>query len=169
MDEEAIARLRQEYDKRWRDKKRLRPVCKFKGCLVRISPRKEFCQKHIIQNARTDKISKGICVVCGTRPVREGILSCSKCSYQKILSKRVRMIRSIDPSQGLKWYDDKLLEQKGLCAICNSNLVKPYIDHDHLRGILRGLLCSNCNVGLGHFKDDPEHLKRASNYIEKYK
>ena len=50
------------------------------------------------------------------------------------------------------------------CQICGSeeNLV---IDHSHQSGRIRGMLCSNCNKGLGFFKDNPALLQRASDYV----
>ena len=71
-------------------------------------------------------------------------------------------------------YDQRLKDQDGKCAICGTE--KPYnqegknfaIDHDHKKGIIRGLLCHGCNVGLGHFKDDPSLLQRAIDYLGKY-
>jgi len=40
-----------------------------------------------------------------------------------------------------------------------------HVDHDHITGALRGLLCSACNTGLGFFRDHPELLKRAIEYL----
>ena len=55
--------------------------------------------------------------------------------------------------------------QKGLCAICSQE--KPLrIDHCHVKGNVRGLLCHNCNVALGLLKEDPQVFKRAAFYIE---
>jgi hypothetical protein len=63
---------------------------------------------------------------------------------------------------------DKLFkEQKGLCAICKDS-TKLVVDHDHKTGIIRGLLCRNCNIGLGNMKDSPDILRAASLYIAKY-
>ncbi len=42
-------------------------------------------------------------------------------------------------------------------------------DHDHKTGVLRGRICLDCNRGLGAFKDDPELLRAAATYIEKYR
>lgn len=62
-------------------------------------------------------------------------------------------------------YNNLLTIQNSLCAICfaKADLV---IDHDHNTGKVRGLLCSNCNLGLGLFKEDLNLLKHAHNYLE---
>jgi hypothetical protein len=41
------------------------------------------------------------------------------------------------------------------------------IDHDHTTGAVRGVLCHSCNLALGHFKDDPERLLRAAQYLSR--
>jgi hypothetical protein len=40
------------------------------------------------------------------------------------------------------------------------------VDHDHITGKVRGLLCNDCNLGIGHFKDNIEKLKLAIKYLE---
>ena len=42
------------------------------------------------------------------------------------------------------------------------------LDHSHTTDIVRGFICHDCNIGLGKFKDDPELLKKAIEYLEKY-
>lgn len=58
--------------------------------------------------------------------------------------------------------------QNGVCAICDNKPVSDsrlHIDHDHSSGIVRGLLCSPCNLGLGNFLDNPKLLMRAIEYL----
>jgi hypothetical protein len=57
--------------------------------------------------------------------------------------------------------------QAGLCLICLRELGdKPHVDHDHKTGDVRGVLCFNCNGGLGQFGDDSLLLKRAAGYLD---
>jgi hypothetical protein len=58
--------------------------------------------------------------------------------------------------------------QKGLCAICKSKPKKLCIDHDHITGKVRGLLCNPCNQGLGHLRDNITNLISAINYLKGY-
>jgi hypothetical protein len=66
--------------------------------------------------------------------------------------------------------DAILKRQGGGCAICGhsdtSNYkVFPAIDHCHTTKRVRGVLCGNCNKGIGLFKDDPARLERAASYL----
>lgn len=56
----------------------------------------------------------------------------------------------------------------GICGSFNPGASKKYfsVDHNHKTGKTRGLLCHDCNAGLGMFKDDPISLKSAINYLE---
>lgn len=49
------------------------------------------------------------------------------------------------------------------CIICG--LSAEVVDHDHISKRIRGSLCHRCNMGLGHFKDDPELLELAAMYL----
>jgi len=59
--------------------------------------------------------------------------------------------------------------QGGVCKICKksdtSKKRKLHVDHNHLTGVVRGLLCHNCNVGLGAFRDSKTNLQNALDYI----
>lgn len=54
--------------------------------------------------------------------------------------------------------------QGGVCMICLRASAE-HVDHDHLTGERRGILCFNCNVALGQFRDDPWVLRRAIEYL----
>lgn len=60
--------------------------------------------------------------------------------------------------------------QKGRCAICGTHQTDLKrvlcVDHDHATGKVRGLLCSNCNHGLGQFRDSVGFLASAIKYLE---
>ena len=77
----------------------------------------------------------------------------------------------------LEEYNVILKKQNYKCAICecneyenrwtNKNNNLPFVvDHCHTTGIIRGLLCDNCNLMVGHAKNNIETLKKAINYLE---
>jgi hypothetical protein len=55
--------------------------------------------------------------------------------------------------------------QGGHCLICLRRRAL-HVDHDHVSGDTRGLICFRCNGGLGQFKDDPEVIRAAVDYLE---
>ncbi len=66
-------------------------------------------------------------------------------------------------------YCDLLTQQANVCAIClgvdeDKRLA---VDHCHATGRVRGLLCQNCNHGVGKFKDSPARLRCAADYLER--
>lgn len=74
-------------------------------------------------------------------------------------------------------FDSMLEKQNGVCAICKQESKSSlHIDHDHnccpgkkvCGKCVRGLLCSNCNNGLGRFKDSVESLGNAMDYLKTY-
>jgi hypothetical protein len=71
-------------------------------------------------------------------------------------------------------YNRLLIAQNGKCAICGSGVggqragksKRLAVDHCHSTGVVRGLLCEQCNTGLGKFRDDPEILQAAVKYLK---
>lgn len=73
----------------------------------------------------------------------------------------------------LEDYDRAFVAQNGKCAICknpprntNSKNKHLHVDHDHLTGVVRGLLCDHCNRMLGLALDSAETLRNAATYLE---
>lgn len=69
-------------------------------------------------------------------------------------------------------YNQLLISQNGCCLICkrheNELAYKLHVDHCHINGKVRALLCFNCNQGLGNFKDSIGLLISASEYLKFY-
>lgn len=79
---------------------------------------------------------------------------------------------------GLAWEEFESLysEQDGLCAICTkpmnfmgsreTRMTNACVDHCHSTGKIRGLLCTSCNLGIGHFQDTTLFLEGAIRYLK---
>ena len=77
-------------------------------------------------------------------------------------------------------YFEILLRQDSACAICKiefdflgvsgvkSNISRACVDHDHITGKVRGILCNSCNHGLGYFFDVPQWIQLSANYLKEY-
>jgi len=68
-------------------------------------------------------------------------------------------------------YNELFAKQQGKCAICGihqTELKKTlHVDHCHKTEKIRGLLCSNCNTGIGLLQEDIENLQCAILYLNK--
>lgn len=68
-----------------------------------------------------------------------------------------------------KWFNKQWMKQQAQCAVCGKVFCgDDCIDHNHNTNQLRGLLCSGCNLGIGHLKDSMEVCHNAVKYLEKY-
>jgi hypothetical protein len=66
--------------------------------------------------------------------------------------------------------DRMLATQGGRCAVCreafgHTRLNRPNVDHDHVTGRVRGLLCLKCNTGIGHLGDSVSSVAKAAAYL----
>lgn len=69
-----------------------------------------------------------------------------------------------------EWYDEKLLEQDGRCAICRTPVgkIRFCVDHDHKTGKIRGLLCRACNFAIHKGERDMGWFSDALAYLKLY-
>ena len=65
------------------------------------------------------------------------------------------------------WVDEQLSKQSNKCAgcLCDFSEIREYVDHSHVTGKLRGLLCNDCNLVLGRARDSIETLRRLADYL----
>lgn len=121
-----------------------------------------------------------------TNKTRGYAWECKECKKKRKLEKQASMSKEEWYLQNRKYYlksaygisledYNKLLKQhEHKCAICGCDEVDSvhgvlHVDHCHITGKLRGLLCQQCNTALGKFKDSEEILEKAKEYLRKYK
>lgn len=95
---------------------------------------------------------------------------CRRC----VLDRNIKKNRGL--SGGIDEYEKIALEQNSKCAICkqeNTSVTndrtqkrKLAVDHCHKTGKFRGIICVHCNSGLGYFRDNPEYLQSAIEYLK---
>lgn len=134
-----------------------------------------------------DKVSAmATCTRCGKRKPAwafrrdadklNGLSSwCEECHKRSTQSWRERNRKRTRAEARLRRYgaDPRAVEtafelQEGRCAICGEPALtvdELEVDHNHETGELRGLLCSDCNRGLGSFRDSRGALQRANGYL----
>lgn len=133
-----------------------------------------LCKECAINPCRA--INKTLCTACDTTKSREGYHARKGTTSgynQSVSSYKANLKRK----WGMSISDFDLLYDKtgGICPICSAYMHKPpskehrattaCVDHCHITGKIRGVICRTCNLGLGYFKDDPESLKLASAYL----
>ena len=105
------------------------------------------------QLSSTLQIKKG-----GRTYTRKPISQCIQCVKERDLQRKYGI--------SMEEFTTMQVEQKGLCKM-GCGKIGSHVDHSHSSGRVRGLLCSNCNTGLGLFNDNPELLRNAAEYVEK--
>jgi hypothetical protein len=106
---------------------------------------------------------------------------CKKKRRSELRKKEVQYHKELDFKSDLKknygisfeQYQEMYTKQKGNCACCGQHESafkrKLHVDHCHKTKQVRGLLCTQCNPGIGYFQESIERLKMAITYLEKFK
>lgn len=138
---------------------------------------KEKRKEYHLKNKKIDNENNRLYYINNKDKIREKVLS-RKDEVKKVKNlwyiknrekiKNEKIIKKYNIT--LEDYNNLLLKQDNCCAICKINvkdLKKSLnIDHDHITSKVRGLLCSNCNTGIGLFKDNKKILLEAINYLK---
>lgn len=161
-----------------------RGMCSVEGC-GRPHQAKGLCENHWRQGrqkrVRKEMKPPRLCGYCGepvdpTRQYRGPVSYCSRACKKKAYDSDGRgaaaSLRAYyNTKYGLTLDEAAAMRETG-CAICRSTggvgrFGQLHIDHDHATGLVRGVLCSECNTGLGKFKDDPALLRRSIDYLNR--
>lgn len=108
----------------------------------------------------------------GARRCRDGKYRCPGCMPEYVERRK----QAYDTNHHLKnsygittqTYLALVEQQKGRCKICGKVPLKLVVDHDHITGKVRSLLCYNCNTGLGQFEDNLDMLLKAVEYLKQH-
>ena len=109
--------------------------------------------------------------------LRDDLRKARRTARRNIDNARRRQRRAADPdhrdkcraqSHGLSLQDYRAMRerQKNVCGICKTPGKPLCVDHCHATGKVRGLLCRDCNLGLGNYKDNPVFTRAATAYLE---
>jgi len=120
---------------------------------------------------------KSVCKVCSNEAQILLSKKRKEANPEKVRLDRYLKHLKVEYNLTLETYYKILEVQGGVCAICGIEHEKYIeqdaihnffcVDHDHNSGQVRGLLCRNCNSGLGKLKDSKELLKRAIKFLDK--
>lgn len=151
-------------------------VCTVDGCDDPVAA-KAMCDRHY-RRATGRTQGHPSCLWCGSSlglVVHGSRRFCSKSCREKEHAVRRRENHRDNwlkkYSMTSKDYEAMLKAQDDRCKICRTDKVPARgsfcVDHDHLTGQVRGILCTECNSGLGKFKDNPELLLAAIEYLRR--
>lgn len=87
-----------------------------------------------------------------------------KCRCPKCRDLKSKVLRNQRYGLAPDDYERMCNEQEFRCACCRRE-APLFVDHDHDTDEIRGLLCHNCNVGIGHLGDDIAGLEKALDYM----
>lgn len=150
------------------------PDGKMNKCRVCINKyRKEYTKRKAVNLPKMN--GEKTCTKCGiTKPIidfppnkmiRDGRSHfCRKCTSKQFNAARLKRKYGITVQD----YNHMLELQGGVCAICGGTNFKTFaVDHNHVTGRVRGLLCDNCNRGLGILGDSIKSIQIVLQYLIK--
>lgn len=119
-----------------------------------------YCNKEDRQKRKNIFVE---CQECGCKKSANTIRRCKRCVRPK---RELRLVKVLAKKYGCDPSIIARMKQQSACEICNRQGIKPFIDHCHQTGKVRGVLCRWCNSGIGFFSDNTELLRKAIDYIE---
>ncbi len=135
----------------------------YKTCIWCLTTKKA---EEFVKNSRCEGGRANRCRECDRERLRDNRKRLGNEAGQRRARKsRLKSLFGLTVEQ----YDEMLDQQKGVCKICGrpcSSGRRLAVDHCHETGKIRGLLCGNCNKGIGNFQDSVPVLRSAIEYLE---
>lgn len=131
-------------------------------------------EKHMDEFDKKGAYKKSICKPCRSDYYKSYYKIGDNGDKQRARTRKNREeLKSSDPIEyharryktSREWLAYVYSRSEGICEICKS-APHDHIDHCHLSGDVRGLLCKSCNIGLGLFKDNTTYLSSAVLYLQ---
>lgn len=138
---------------------------------------------YLYSDTEKDRLGRPKRISAGSHLVPQGHKRCSRCEEVKPISDFSRRSRKTGAlhshckecnranmrswAYGLSDEDHAALlqQQDGVCAVCREEGRPLVVDHNHRTGAVRGLLCADCNIGIGRLRDNPDYLRAAAEYL----
>ena len=125
---------------------------------------RKYCSRRCVEATSRDRLPQ---VACGVADCGKTTFSSNLCAQHYNASRRHGI--------GDVGYQALLIAQENACIVCGFAGGKLVVDHNHkccpgsqsCGDCVRGLLCNNCNTGLGMFADSPARLRTAALYLER--
>ena len=89
----------------------------------------------------------------------------NECKTCSIKDSRIRSWETYGINITYEEYEKRYSECKGKCQSCGSEFDVLDVDHCHISGDIRGLLCKKCNKGIGLLGDNKEGVEKALDYL----
>lgn len=166
-------------------------------CIWRKGRKQRIVESKESHNARWIATKSKTCVKCGTRQPTENfgtatnragkfyyLSRCRPCAclYNKAYWERLKKERgeiatldlikdrTLRRKYGISLAEKTAMESRqfGACLICKAANQKLHVDHCHTSKKIRGLLCSHCNRAIGLFRDNPDVIFAAAEYVRKH-
>jgi len=158
------------------------PECKVEGCIA-VPVARGWCSMHWQRWRKTGdpgpaepsrhRFRQPNGTICAAEGCTSMVRFSDKCRrhYQEDVHRRA-LLKRYGMTQDV--YDRMVARQRNRCAICRrkrpaSDGREWSIDHDHVTGQVRGLLCNDCNRAIGLLSDDPKILRAATQYVERHR
>ena len=150
-----------------------RGQCPIEGCGKRLSPKNTVgrCEKHMLP--------RWVAAECAAEGCTKKLNVTNLIGFCGEHTNGYRRTVSLQRNYGIteEDYDAMVVAQNGLCAVCGKPpktggvraASRLHVDHDHVTGRVRALLCLTCNHGLGNFYDNPELMRAAAAYVEAFR